>query len=214
MIKKLSNNRGVQESSTLTGIRELLREYRNKTNEIIDFLEAKEEVDKTWLKEIILKDKGIGEPNYEEASKGECKQHSCEYYKCRCILDPNTGYCISKSWHVCNHYNPPESNGECGCCLNKHLDRGYSADGVCGKCKHDMNPPEHEEDNWTIKLHMLSHQIKEGVKKWVDVENYIRDNFVSKEKIKRVASGTETRFSNKTVSMAIEHLLESLGLGD
>lgn len=36
MIEKLNNNEGVKRSETTAGQRELLREYRNKTNELID----------------------------------------------------------------------------------------------------------------------------------------------------------------------------------
>lgn len=45
--KKLNNNVGVKLSSTLTGQRELIREMRNKINELVEYLQ-------------------------EEASKGEC----------------------------------------------------------------------------------------------------------------------------------------------
>jgi hypothetical protein len=40
--KKLPNHRGVRLSSTTSGQRELLREYKNKINEIIDYLEVHE----------------------------------------------------------------------------------------------------------------------------------------------------------------------------
>ncbi len=40
MIKKLNNNEGVFLSSTVKGQRELLRQYRNKINEIIEYLDV------------------------------------------------------------------------------------------------------------------------------------------------------------------------------
>ena len=156
MIKKLSNNKGVQKSSTLTGIRELLREYRNKTNELIDYLQAKEEIDKTWLKEIILKDKGISEPNYEEASKGECKvivKHKGEY---------------DDEWTEDEiKLNPPERRGEC-----KHENIGYelprdsgsfNAPPVCMDCGKKLvkdNPPEHEEIEDDPEYHEVMSELK------------------------------------------------------
>jgi hypothetical protein len=42
MIEKLNNTEGVAKSQSTAGQRELLREYRNKTNEIIDAVNALE----------------------------------------------------------------------------------------------------------------------------------------------------------------------------
>ena len=207
MIKKLSNNKGVQESSTLTGIRELLREYRNKTNEIIDYLQAKEEVDKTWLKEIILKDKGIGEPNYEEASKGECKQHSCEFYKCPCILNPKTGICISKAWHGCNHLNPPEHEEE----WKEYTD----SSGNKGRIRVDPKKEVGEKDIEGTITYLANRSItgRDVMRVWHEVETYIKANFVSKEKIKREIMINKFK-SHQNIWNAFDNLLDSLGLGD
>lgn len=40
MIKRLSNKEGVKNSQTLAGLREQVREYRNKTNVVIDALNS------------------------------------------------------------------------------------------------------------------------------------------------------------------------------
>ncbi len=45
-IKKLPIHRGVKLSSTLAGQRELIREYRNKINEIVEYLEKEAKKDK------------------------------------------------------------------------------------------------------------------------------------------------------------------------
>jgi hypothetical protein len=43
MIERLNNNEGVKRSETAAGQRELLREYRNKLNEVIDFVNDHEQ---------------------------------------------------------------------------------------------------------------------------------------------------------------------------
>ena len=104
----------------------------------------------------------------EEASKGECK---CDLSVC--------GY----HYPACPKADSPEQEGEC------KKERELFCN-VCGerKCQHlnqELSNHPEQEDEWVIKLHMLSHQIKVGEKKWVDVEDYIKANFVSKTKIKR-----------------------------
>lgn len=46
MITKLAKHRGVKLSSTTSGQRELIRQMRNKTNELIDY------VNRPWYKKI------------------------------------------------------------------------------------------------------------------------------------------------------------------
>jgi len=56
-MKKLSNNNGVIKSSTLAGQRELLREYRNKINEIIEEYDARFQTHEDRIN-LIAEDKG------------------------------------------------------------------------------------------------------------------------------------------------------------
>lgn len=55
---------------------ELVKEH----NSLLESLKSKEEIDKTWLKDLINKDpKLASKPNYEEASKGECGSYETAY---------------------------------------------------------------------------------------------------------------------------------------
>ncbi len=106
MIKKLENKRGVKLSSTLAGQRELLREYRNKINEIIDYVDKRLQpsinVDKCVCpcpEEFYLKRCPIhNPPHHKEASKGECKKW-CKH---------NQSLAGDEGYFRCNLCNPPE----------------------------------------------------------------------------------------------------------
>lgn len=98
-MKKLSNNNGVIKSSTLAGQRELLREYRNKINEIVESVtalenrEAKHELDvitsMQYLEKRIEELKKPLKPYTAMRSTGESEYCNCENAK------TNFEWCLS-----------------------------------------------------------------------------------------------------------------------
>lgn len=93
------------------------------------------------------------------------------------------------------------SKGECKLCGGKYGDHGYINGTPCPK----LDPPEHEEE------------LLENIYKFLDMEDsrrlakYIRDNFVSKEKIKREVK--EWRFVQRGRLVNISDLFKRLGIG-
>ena len=235
-------------------------------NELRDYLQAKEEIDKTWLKEMLIKDKS--KPNYEEASKCQCRCHSgagnfscveCEskhdmrdlYKQSEEASKGGCRHCGFKyggalSLHECSaniskeleKLDPPESKGGCND-FNRGFDEGEKfgrisekmfpedrVDRITNRELAKPNPPEHEDEfeDFNELLDSLGYipvnpkqtmEEHEESKRKV-LQDYIRENFVSKEKIKKILN--EARFKGDSGYCGkcshIVRKLESLGLGD
>lgn len=177
-----------------------------KVNQIIEYLEEKEKVDKTWLRKILSKDK----PNYEPECPGFGDFHSDGNLAC------------SK----CSVPKKEPSKGECGI-IQCECGRVFSKSGYKEHLKEGHNPPEHEED-WEKKFakdwydKKMDGDVYSG---WSGPESdpscekvmiYIRANFVSKEKIKRVAHKMSFGGTIEEAKLIQEFiaLLEEPGLGD
>lgn len=177
------------------------KELMEKINEYHDYLQAK-----------------------EEASKGECE---C----CKSVVFEKTTpleKCVDCG-HLCSNHSLPETKGECmraGWCDS--CDTIHKSPFEDGRYK---NPPEHEEswekeirdENWDTENGIMTKQayLRHGRKigtattplKVEMIIDYIKANFVSKEKIKRAieqaadcAPGTRGR--------TLDAISKSLGLGD
>lgn len=152
----------------------------------------------------------------------QAKEEASKPHKKNCKFMASAGYeaCDCKE----------ASNGECPHCDEKHMD-GYAHNPkTCFMCRD--NPPEHE-DEWEKEF-----DNKFPAMEWFDIPNdlspqeaslevkaHIRDNFVSKEKIKNLATQMGMRSSAKIVQLKTlnrlqiediiyDKILESLGLGD
>lgn len=210
--KKLGNNDGVKLSSTLGGQRELIRQHRNKINEIIDYL-SKTPTRKNHSR-------GVDEDIISEASKGECTEIPCTH----CTYgNPTCKIC---------HTNPPEheiKSPEFDMDKFKH-----SAEEAKKTFEHEESwEREIRDENWDTEAGIMTKQVylRHGRKigtattplKVEMIIDYIKANFVSKEKIKREGKLTISEMQNtkgwqtayKVGYMdAIKDLLNSLGLGD
>lgn len=138
--------------------------------------------------------KKLAESRYETTTEGAIKQKANE------IIDYLEAKEASKG--ECKLEHP-----ECATCK-------YFGDN----CGNHTNPPEHEEE-WSdlgdlLGNYRVAPQTDQSLVKKThqDILDYIKDNFVSKEKIKREAENA-TNYLDKD-SILKHEFLKSLGLGD
>lgn len=191
MIKKLGNTEGVKLSSTLGGQRELLRQHRNKINEIIEHLESQHKACG-----------GCDKCNQTGYSANKVKTYSAASSIC-CDSSFRTEGDTTK-YYVCDSCNQPcdikltekkivsantRDMGECDHELKDKCPCDNPNCFICWKCKVAIvkKPPQQERSEWEE----LGKQL-DGVylhsKKEADVANYIMANFISKERIKEVVN--------------------------
>lgn len=151
-------------------------------------------VDFSWLKK------------YKDEMVPNAEAHEEVINKINELID----YLESKqTTHVCDCSKKDEnkSKGECSKC-------GVEYPIHKGNCP-ELYPPEHEEwigdfeETFGVLEENLGHKVIYANEK---IKDYIRDNFVSKEKIKREIE-ENTLYVNPSV-IDKPGLLESLGLGD
>ena len=164
-----------------------IEDLENKINELIDYLQA---------------NKPVG---------------------CCCIKKHSTGEVSKKDKYLCYTCNQWGIVGEHECEASKG-ECDHDKDLLCERCFHP-NPPEHEEswekeirdENWDTEAGIMTKQVylRHGRKigtattplKVEMIIDYIKANFVSKEKIKR-------ELTSKLSYAWCKELFNSLGLGD
>lgn len=205
---------------------------RIKVDEIISYLQAKEEASK---KQYIYTCSCSAVYDPELKNCPACGEKTIDNGKYLCYTcnqwvvignhkcEASKGGCACKSYETveigCEVCHPelkldlPERKGEC----MHEGDRSNFHPQYCTKCGKEFmydNPPEHEESlDEQPFMSVLSNWRRKQIK------DYIRDNFVSKTKIKREANlvwwpTCECGKSAGITERAIRQLLKSLGLGD
>lgn len=197
-------------------------EIRNKVNELIDYLQAKEEEMSFMLD--IAEERGYWQgrkEDKEEANKLQARaakhiennQHEYDEIRDKC-------FCGREKKSV---YHIEASKGECGCACHDPKYGSYHGQGVIPCCSNPdkkLDPPEHEDtelgklekdyiDSFGDLFHTWS-----SYGWWI---KYIRSNYISKEKIKRAIDKELDELRGTTACTFYDFaddLKESLGLGD
>lgn len=190
--------------------------FVDKINELIDYLQAKEEASKGILtekqfNEIALQgfewakedeaarkskaSKGDFDRGFDEGEKfGRISERmypaSKGQCKCRCHIE-SVNICCDE---CLEKHNPPESKGGCSCECHG------AKENTPSPCQHCLIPPEHEESP-------KEDDLKDYIETDYFLQKYIKDNYVSKEKIKR-------ELISKLSYAWCKELFKSLGLGD